>query len=93
VGSTTERMYPIQGWLERGTLWTIADQLPSSTGVAYRWVVMGLTLAALIGGLVFPFGQLVGVIYPFIGLFGLAFCISLLVWQIRRRRALIGPVQ
>lgn len=66
-------------------LWIIADQLPTPTPTIYRWVVLGLTLAALVGGLVFPFGALVGAIYPFIGLFGLVFCLCLMVWQVRRR--------
>lgn len=65
-------------------LWTIADQLPIRTQSAYRWTVLVLSLAALVGGSLFPFGQLVGAIYPFIGLFGMVFCVCLLYQQVRR---------
>lgn len=63
-------------------LWTVADQIPARSLSRYRIVVVLLSTAALVGGLLFPFQVLVGFIYPSIGYFGLAFFLCLAGKQI-----------
>lgn len=66
-------------------LWIITDQVPTPNRRCYQLVVALLCIVTLVGGLIFPFDQLVGRIYPFIGIFGAVFFALLIVYQIRRR--------
>jgi uncharacterized membrane protein YkvI len=60
-------------------LWTVCSRFAEEETKGYRLLVFGLTLAALLGATVLPFGQLLNLIYPSIGYVGLTILASILV--------------
>lgn len=65
-------------------LWTVASQFVDEKKDMrkYRFLICFLTVIMLIGGQL-PFGVLVGLIYPFVGYFGIAFMVIILVFYVR----------
>lgn len=65
-------------------LWTVASQFVDEKKDMrkYRFLLCFLTVIMLIGGQL-PFGVLVGLIYPFVGYFGIAFMAIIVVYYIR----------
>lgn len=69
-------------------LWSVADQIGTRSRLIYRVSALALCVAAMFGALLVPFGQLVGLIYPLVGVFGVAFFLYFGVQQVRTRRRL-----
>ena len=63
---------------------SVANQFSSeeSDPVKYKGIIVALAIVMLIGGQL-PFSTLVNVVYPFVGYFGIAFMVVILVQYIR----------
>lgn len=75
-------------------LWTVANAFVSEKKDLrkYRFLISFLSILMLIGGQL-PFGTLVGVIYPFVGYFGIAFMVIVFVQLIRYKLSGDKPTQ